>query len=608
MTIKNRLILAFLAILLVPCSAIGWFSYQKARSEVTAQMMQNANQSVQFANDQINTLISSGLSDMDYLAKQINGTMIDKANNAAIRHVLDPYRAVNPQFETVFFGTGSGLMVFSPDQKVEGYDPSKRPWFIKAVDNKGKAVVGDPIVSATTGHIVVNPAKMTDDGSGVVGGSLDTAALSQQVNRIKVGRNGYVYILDKDRKYLVHPTSKLGSVKTDAYTDQFYDADRGNVDYVLNGVPKKAVFMTNPLTGWKIIGTIELSEITEATRGILYTTLGVIAAAIVIGLLLALWIVKSITVPLKQLMGSTEKIAGGDLTEEVAGRSKDELGQLVASVNNMVHQLRGLIGEVVVSSQNVAAASEQISATTEEVAGGSSMQAQAAQHMQELFSDLSAAIHAVAENAEQAAELAERTTSVAHEGERIVNQSIESMNQVSSQVTRLAEDSVKIGEIIQVIDEIADQTNLLALNAAIEAARAGDQGRGFAVVADEVRKLAERSGEATKQITAIIKGMQDNTRRSVSAVSEGVNQSEATGRAFERIVAMIGETERKVSEIAATSEEQAAQSGEVLHSIENIASASEEAAATSQETAATSQSLARLAESLNGGVSIFKVK
>jgi methyl-accepting chemotaxis protein len=90
-------------------------------------------------------------------------------------------------------------------------------------------------------------------------------------------------------------------------------------------------------------------------------------------------------------------------------------------------------------------------------------------------------------------------------------------------MTQLEEDSNKIGQIIEVIDEIAEQTNLLALNAATEAARAGEQGRGFAVVADEVRKLAERSGEATKQITAIIKGMQENTLKSVSAVSDGVN-------------------------------------------------------------------------------------
>ncbi|NRF96070.1 methyl-accepting chemotaxis protein [Paenibacillus frigoriresistens] len=607
MTIKNRLMISFLAILILPCAAIGWFTYQKANSDMTAQIIQSASQSVDNANNQINDLISSSLSDMDYLAKTINGNMIDGETNSAIRQVLDPYKAVNPQFETVYFGTKAGLMVFSPDQKVDGYDPTKRPWFIKAMDNKGKAIIADPIVSATTGHVVVNPSKTSEDGSGVVGGSLDLGKLAQQVNNIKVGQKGYVTIMDKNHKYITHPTIAPGTENTESFVPKFYEKDSGTVDYVLNGVAKRAVFITNPLTGWKIVGSIEMTEIMTATQNILYMTMVVLAVAILIGILLVFWIVRSITSPLQQLMSITEKIAGGDLTEEVAIRSKDELGQLSASVNHMVHNLRDLIGGVISSSQNVAAASEQISATTEEIAGGSSAQAQAAQNMQGMFGELSTAIQSVAESAEGAAELASKTTSIAHDGGNIVKKSVESMNQVSLQMTRLEGDSSKIGEIIEVIDDIADQTNLLALNAAIEAARAGEQGRGFAVVADEVRKLAERSGEATKQITAIIKGMQENTHRSVTAVSDGVNQTQETGQAFERIIEMINQTEQKVNEIAAASEEQAAQSSEVMHSIESISSASQEAAAASEETAATSQSLAQLAEKLNKSVSTFKI-
>ncbi len=337
-------------------------------------------------------------------------------------------------------------------------------------------------------------------------------------------------------------------------------------------------------------------------------TILIIAVSFAVSIGFGIYIAQIIARPLNRTVKLVGQVAEGDLRETLDIDTKDEVGQLAASVNDMVMKLRGTVGSIQNSAENVSAASQQISASTEEIASGNASQAQSAQTMAELFKELSEAINSVAISAEQAADLSNTTMSIAQEGGKVVRTSIEGMTLVSEQVSRLENDSNQIGDIIEVIDDIAEQTNLLALNAAIEAARAGDQGRGFAVVADEVRKLAERSGEATKQITAIIKGMQENTRQSVQAVSEGVLFSQKTGEAFDNILAMVNESASKVGEIAAASEQQAAQSSEVLSSIEVISATTEEAAASSEETAATAQSLANLAEELNRSVSIFQTR
>ncbi len=339
-------------------------------------------------------------------------------------------------------------------------------------------------------------------------------------------------------------------------------------------------------------------------------TIMIVVALIAIVLLtvVGIAITNLITGPVKKLQELMGRAANGDLTVQGDYNAKDEIGQLNGSFNAMLTGFKDTLAKVLNAAESVSAASQEISASTEEIASGSNDQARSAQMMSELFGELSTAINSVALNAEQASELANRTMGMAREGGKVVDASIRGMDSLNVQMSRLEEDSNKIGEIIEVIDDIAEQTNLLALNAAIEAARAGDQGRGFAVVADEVRKLAERSGEATKQITSIIKGMQVNTQQSVKAVGEGVATSQKTGEAFENIVAMVNDSGMKVTEIAAASEQQAAQTTEVLHSIETISAATEESAASSEETASAAQSLAQLAEDLNRTVSVFKIR
>lgn len=336
-------------------------------------------------------------------------------------------------------------------------------------------------------------------------------------------------------------------------------------------------------------------------------TIIILVAITLFSILLGYLIARTISKPLQKLSALIDRFADGDLSGQSDIRSKDEVGRLAHSFNRMADNLRGLISQISMSAQSVAAASQEISATTEEIAHTSTNQAESASNITELFEDLSSAINSVARSASEAAELSNDTASMAHQGGQVLSDAMVSMQHVNDAIHRLEQDSQRIGEIIDVIDEIADQTNLLALNAAIEAARAGEQGKGFAVVADEVRKLAERSMDATKQITGIIKVMQQNTRDSVTSFAQNNKLADETGEAFQKIIQMVNDSAMKVSEIAAACEEESAQASEVMISVESIAAASQESAAAAEETAASSQSLAHLAEELNDSVSRFKV-
>ena len=335
---------------------------------------------------------------------------------------------------------------------------------------------------------------------------------------------------------------------------------------------------------------------------LIFAVISVIFSAI-IGLIIS----RMIANPLKQIMGLMEKAEAGDLRVRSDYKFRDEVGMLSASFNKMIANLSVVVGQVVENANNLAASAQQISASTNEIATGTNQQSQSAVSVSETMREMAEAIQTVARNSELAATSSEVTVDMATRGEQVISDTVSGMKEISDKINELAGKSSEIGEIIEVIDEIAEQTNLLALNAAIEAARAGEAGKGFAVVAEEVRKLAERSGKATKEITELIKQIQQNTIASVESVKAGNEQVAHAGQTFGEIIAVVKESAGKVTEIAAACEEQAAQSSEVLMMVENIAALTQEASAGTEETAATANELAKMAEQLNEITAKFSV-
>ena len=294
-----------------------------------------------------------------------------------------------------------------------------------------------------------------------------------------------------------------------------------------------------------------------------------------------------------QMLSAVNDAAQGNLTAEVTVSGTDAVGELAGGLRKMLSDLRGVITQVVEGAAQFTEGARVVSESAQSLAQGSQTQSASVEEMSAAIEELSRSIEAVKDNATSASDVARKTSTLADEGGSAVRKSVEAMDRIKTS-------STQISEIIQVISEIASQTNLLALNAAIEAARAGEHGLGFAVVADEVRKLAERSSEAAKEISVLIK---ESTQR----VGEGATLSAQTGEALTRIIQSAEATAKKITEIASAAVEQAQSAVEVSKAIQQVSHVAEQSAAGSEEMASSSEELGAQAASLRELMSRFRI-
>jgi methyl-accepting chemotaxis protein len=292
------------------------------------------------------------------------------------------------------------------------------------------------------------------------------------------------------------------------------------------------------------------------------------------------------------LMRVVTAAAEGDLTQESDVSGDDDMGRLSAGMCKMLTDLRDVIGQVVEAANQQNEGARTIAESSANLSNGAQSQAASAEEMTASVEQLIGSIEVIYRNAGEAKTQADDTVGLAKSGGTTVAEAINSMRLIQKS-------SEQINDIIQVISEIASQTNLLALNAAIEAARAGEHGLGFAVVADEVRKLAERSSEAAKEITQLIK---ESSRR----VVEGANLSEKVGESLKQIVEAVDKTAAGIAKIAASTETQAASAAEVKTAIRSVSQTTESNAAAAEEMAASAEQLGAQAQSLRDLISKFK--
>lgn len=371
---------------------------------------------------------------------------------------------------------------------------------------------------------------------------------------------------------------------------------------------------------------------------------------VLIGVVATIIGMRNLVRPIRELLKATQKVAQGDLTQKVKIKSKDEIEELADGFNALIQSMRQMVGQirttadkVSLSAQGISSAAQQmntsiveISSAIQQISKGVTTQAIRMDETSKFMEEISGLAKQVATNAQQVAVASEQTMSCAQTGGEATEEAIEKMNKIVEVVTAsanliqaLSKHSQQIGEITELITNVADQTNLLALNAAIEAARAGEAGGGFAVVAEEIRKLAENSVNAATKIGGLIREIQTGISKAVSSVQSGaVEVGEGklvvnkVGGALNEIIQAVRKTATMVRDISVLTQQQLKGTEQVVKAIEEVANiASQSSVATQevsssvqrqtasmQEMASSAQELSRMATELRDLVRRFKLE
>lgn len=484
--------------------------------------------------------------------------------------------------------------------------------------------------------------------------------------KIDLGENGYIFIVDQEGNAVGHPTLEnenimdLEDSNGGKFIQQMINAGIGDGSFILYDFPlindeerieEKASFSkTDEEWGWTVNSSTYMMDFNKPAKEILVSNVIVLLITLAIGLVVVWIFANKVANPIKNVTDRMIVLADGDLSQEpIITKATDETGILANAINDMQEKLKVIISSISKDSQVISGHSEeltqsayevkqgtdQISATMQELAAGTEKQAGHASQISSLMTSFVTKVQEANSHGELIHESSNEVLSLTNNGRGLMETSTNQMVKIDQivresvqKVDQLNAQAQEISKLVVVIKDIADQTNLLALNAAIEAARAGEHGKGFAVVADEVKKLAEGVGVSVSDITSIVNTIQseigivtDSLQVGYKEVEEGTSQIKTTHETFNTISSSVTEMVDSVNMISINLANIAEDSREINGSIQEVAAISEESAAGVEQTTAASQQtsssmeevahsseqLAKLSEDLNSLIRTFKL-